>query len=291
MRSITAIPELDMLYQEVESYSSTQAYKDLLLFVKKFPDIAPYNALLIHIQNPGCAYALSARNWRQKYNRRVKPGAKPLVILQTFGPVSFVFDINETEGEAIPENILRPLTARGNVSKHRYDALVQNLFKEGIRLRETSYGSHLGGMIVSGVEQREHTIPVSPKKDAIVRTIFEIVLNSNHDLPTKFATILHELGHYYCGHCYNKKASWLPERYYLPHESIEFEAESVSWLVCQRLGITGPSIRYLFGYLDDHQQIPDISVDTVMKAAGKVERIATSIIPVRKDVLIKYIEK
>lgn len=71
---------------------------ELLEFVKKFPHIAPYNAMLVHVQKPGSQYVCSASEWRNGYHRDIKPGARPLVILRPFGPVSFVFELLDTDG-------------------------------------------------------------------------------------------------------------------------------------------------------------------------------------------------
>jgi len=55
-----SIPELDKLFQEIGTYRKTKEFKELLDFVKKFPKIAPFNAMLLHIQKPGSNYVASA---------------------------------------------------------------------------------------------------------------------------------------------------------------------------------------------------------------------------------------
>ncbi len=57
--------------------------------------------------------------------------------------------------------------------------------------------------------------------------------------------MLHELGHFYCGHLNDGKDKWLPTRPYLDVDQIEFEAETVCWIVCERLGIESPSVEGL----------------------------------------------
>lgn len=58
------------------------------------------------------------------------------------------------------------------------------------------------------------------------------------------------------------------------HASKEFEAETVSWLICERLGIGNPSERYLSGYLDEHGNIPqDISIHHILLAVNEIEKI------------------
>jgi hypothetical protein len=42
-------------------------------------------------------------------------------------------------------------------------------------------------------------------------------------------------------------------------------------LVCQRIGIDTPAAQYLSGYLDNNDEIPEISLDVVFKAVQKIE--------------------
>jgi hypothetical protein len=93
-----SIPELDKLFYEIGTYKKTSEFKELLEFVKKFPNIAPYNAMLLHIQKPGSTYVASAAEWNNRFERYIKPEARPLVLLRPFGPVAFVFDLSDTYG-------------------------------------------------------------------------------------------------------------------------------------------------------------------------------------------------
>lgn len=86
----TRIQELDKLFQEVGTYRKSSDFKDLINFVKKFPYMAPYNAMLVHVQKPGSQFVASAHDWLRIYGRKPKVGARPLVILRPFGPVAFV---------------------------------------------------------------------------------------------------------------------------------------------------------------------------------------------------------
>src|SRR2546429_183103 len=88
---------LDDLVARALAYRSGPELKALFDFIEKFPYIAPYNAMLLHVQNPGLRYVLRPKVWQQRYRRRIRPGARPYVILQTMGPVSFVFDLSDTE--------------------------------------------------------------------------------------------------------------------------------------------------------------------------------------------------
>ncbi len=67
----------------------------------------------------------------------------------------------------------------------------------------------------------------------------------------------------------------------LPLSVREFEAESICYLVCTRLGIDNPSDKYLADYLGAHAEAPHISLDCVMKAAGLIEQMGREHIKVR----------
>lgn len=112
------IPELDILFSEIGTYRSSENYKKLFEFVKKFRHIASFNAMLIHIQKPGSEYVASVFDWKMQFNRTINAGARPLVILHPFGPVAFVFELSDTEGQdPFPESILNPFKVEGKISE------------------------------------------------------------------------------------------------------------------------------------------------------------------------------
>jgi hypothetical protein len=95
---------LDQLLSDAKLYTTTDAYRELLDFAVRLRDFAPFNAMLLHIQKPGLTYAASAADWRDRFGRRPKPGARPLLILWPFGPVATVWDVLDTEGKALPDD-------------------------------------------------------------------------------------------------------------------------------------------------------------------------------------------
>lgn len=175
------VKALDELFQEVGVYRHSKDLKELFDFIKKFPKIAPFNAFLLHIQKPGSQYVASASEWREQFNRTIKPGARPLVILWPFAP---------------------------------------------------------------------------------------------------------ELGHLYCGHLGTPNENWWPDRRKEHINIREFEAESVAWLVCERAGIKNPSAEYLSGYLNENAQIPQVSLENVLKAAGMIEAMTLRSLSLRKEVVV-----
>ncbi|WP_425456378.1 ImmA/IrrE family metallo-endopeptidase [Desulfobotulus mexicanus] len=112
-----------------------------------------------------------------------------------------------------------------------------------------------------------------------------MIINRNHTREEKFATLAHELGHLYCGHLGSPSDNWWPDRNLKSKEVSEFEAESVAWLVCERMGIKNPSAQYLSGYLDKDNKIPDVSLEAVLRAAGMVEARTLRKFPLRKEII------
>ncbi|MBE7508242.1 MAG: hypothetical protein HS101_18425 [Planctomycetia bacterium] len=68
----------DHLLTESRLYKHSKDYKDLLDFVVRLRNFAPFNAMLLQVQKPGLGYAASARDWLLRFGRKPKEGARPL---------------------------------------------------------------------------------------------------------------------------------------------------------------------------------------------------------------------
>jgi len=96
---------LDQLLTDSRLYTQSKDYKDLLDFVVRLRNFAPFNAMLLQVQKPGLSYAASARDWRERFGRMPKPGVRLLLILWPFGPVALVYDVLDTEGDLLPKDV------------------------------------------------------------------------------------------------------------------------------------------------------------------------------------------
>src|SRR5262249_32127730 len=103
---------LDELFTYARQYKSSKECLELLRFVAGFRFYSPYNAMLIYTQMKGARYVAPAHRWMRDYGRQVKPGARPIVILQPMGPVMFVFDVADTEpgprARPLPREVEKP---------------------------------------------------------------------------------------------------------------------------------------------------------------------------------------
>lgn len=108
-------------------------------------------------------------------------------------------------------------------------------------------------------------------------------MNSDHPRETKYATLVHELAHLYCGHLGTPNESWWPGRRGLSDAQVEFEAESVCYLVCERAGLRNPSGPYLSDYLQENDETPAISMECVLKSAKLIEQMGRERLKPREE--------
>jgi len=274
---------LDELFSLTCQYKSSGSYRSLLDFVSRFRFYSPFNAMLIHVQMPGARFVAPPSRWVDKYGRRIKEGARPLVILQPMGPVMFVFDVSDTEptkyAKPLPREVEKPFEVlSGHIGK-RLDVIIENAKRDGVKINRALQGSQSAGSIGLVKDPKSESQPFQKGIDRFKAPIYEYIpvlylMTVNRNLPSneaEYATIVHELAHLYCGHLGTPNENWWPDRRGLNGLSEEFEAESVAYLVCSRLGIETPSDHYLSGYLAENRTVPPISLDCVLKTAGLIE--------------------
>ena len=285
-----ATPEIDKLYQDVLAYRESKSFAEFLSFIKRFRRLAPYNAMLLHIQKPGSVYVATAAEWRDRFDRSIKPGVFPLLILKPFGPVSFVYEYHDTEGKPLPDELINPFKIKQELPVSKLDRFIRNLNAEGVYVMKVNFGTSVGGCLRWDDEQTILSVPSKQKIEQVI-SHHSMFYNENLSTVENFATLLHEAGHLYCGHLYCESSTykWLPRRYNIGmmSEQREFEAETVCWIICERMGIRNPSASYLAGYLEKNNRIPNISIDAVLKAAGFIESLTEGIHPCRKELIIK----
>ena len=253
---------LDKLLEDSRLYTQSKDYKDLLDFVARLRNFAPFNAMLLHVQKPGLSYAASARDWRDRFGRRPKEGARPLIILWPFAPVALVYDVMDTEGKPLPVDVAS-FFARGDIDEIKLRSFEPLLKKKSIEWCWVDAGDKRAGSI--RVVQR-----ASNAKEA---TQYRIHINRNHDPAVKFTTLAHELGHLFLGHIGPDGKLNVPKRRTLEHSLLELEAESVAYMVCERNGVKSKSQTYLYNFVDENTTVGQIDVYQVMRAAGQVETL------------------
>lgn len=249
---------IDQLIADTRLYDSAKAVRELLEFTVRLRHIAPFNAMLLHIQKPGLSFAARPKDWWERFRRRPKAYVRPLLILRNFGPVEFVYDILDTEGEPLPEAAFSFQTS-GNVPTGWLSAVEHKLSRAAITITWLDHGDCTAG----------HARQLSNYGDKKRLERFEIGINQNHPPAVKLVTLAHELAHIFLGHCGADELRGVKLNRPEDLELREVEAETVAYLVAKRTGVSPRSE----SYLDRYQGAFDrLDLHRVLKVASKVER-------------------
>lgn len=253
---------LDRLISDSQLYRQSKDYKELLDFVARLPHIAPFNAMLLQIQKPGLRFAMHAKDWREKFGRYPKEGARPLLIMWPFGPVGFVFDQLDTEGDPLPEDV-NAFVARGPITDEDLRKSEERLALKRMECNPVDAGDGCAGSV--RILERSVDTKVSHR--------YRININKNHPAATRFATLIHELGHLYLGHLEADPKLRIKDRSTLTHQQEELEAESVSYIICARCSVESKAEPYIQNYVQCNDALDQIDVYEVMRAAGAIEAV------------------
>ena len=223
--------------------------------------------MLTHIQMPGARFVAPPHRWLRDYGRRIKPGARPLIILQPMGPVMFVFDVSDTvpteDAPELPPEVEKPFEVMEGKVGRGLELVIDNAKRDGIRLTEPNAGSQFAGSIsplAMGVRcSQKFLVKTGRNRNPVFINVpvkYDLIINSKLSYEAQYATIVHELAHLYCGHLGTPNEKWWPSRRGLSRGIMEFEAESVTYMTCLRSGIANPSEKYLADYVEDKETYP-----------------------------------
>lgn len=255
--------QLDQLLENSRLYKTSSDYRQLLDFVVRLRSFAPFNAMLLHIQKPGIRYAASAQDWLERFGRVKKEGARPLLILWPFGPVALVYDLDDTEGGPLPEDVATAFSARGDITNAAVAGFVARMALANIRCKFFDGGDGSAGLIRS-----DSAMPVTGED-----ITYTMLVNRNHSAGIQFVTIAHELAHLFLGHLGPNKALKIPNRSHPVHDKAELEAESVAFIVAGRNGVEPKSQAYLTNHVKPDTTIESLDLYQIMRAAGQVESL------------------
>lgn len=250
---------IDALLESTKRYRNSSEFRQLLSFMARFREYAPYNNMLIRIQNPSCNFFASKRDWEDKFGRHLKEDARPMLILAVMGPLMCVYDVDQTEGKELPGYLKNFSKFEGDWNQNWLDQLIENANNYKIKVGIKELSSTNSGFAT--------TRALDPWK-------MRIAIHSQLDSPSQFGVLCHELAHVLLGHLGQDPDGWWPGRVNLTHTAVEVEAESVAYLVTERFGLRGTSDAYL-GALTGTGMLPQgVSLDNVARVAGLVERMA-----------------
>jgi hypothetical protein len=260
---------VDALLRESAAYRNSASFQEMVSFMGNFRDYAPFNNMLVKLQNPSCSFFATQRDWERRFGRSLKEDARPMLILAPMHPVMLVYDLDSTEGPALPLEVQQFAKFDGEWDSARLSQTVVNAStRDLIRIDTVKLSSTNAGFAT-----------ISAGEDGMK---MRIGLHDKLDEPSRFGVLLHELAHIYLGHLGGDKDGWWPSRGDLARRAMEVEAEAVAHIVSRRAGLKGASPRYVSRYLDGDATLQTISLDLIAKVAGRLEDMGASILGERR---------
>jgi len=278
------------------STPTPDAIMNFVAFASRMKRLAPFNLYMVYTQRPGASAVATKEEW-EAVGQSVLPDAIPILILKIFGPITRVYELADT----VPPQERDPRTdmfgVAGQFDPKRLDRLVSGLRdpkrKLHVGVRDEDFGGRLAGKITaSDLFTKMDDAPGKPARGlskiehvGTPKLAWRIKLNRRMTPAEKYSTLVHELGHLFCGHLggfevTNSKAaeySW-PDRRALGHHSKEIEAELVAWLACERAGLVSGSPLYIRQHMLAAGEAPvaAVDVDLVIRALARIERLGSS---------------
>lgn len=124
-------------------------FVDFAIFMWLTKGYSFFNSALILLQRPGALYIENEDVWEKQYNRHVFPDATPIVIMQPFGPINFVYDIADTYGDKVPKYMRDSfkLPQPDLRIAEMLPRLIKTVNQLGVYYGEKDYGSRQGGQV------------------------------------------------------------------------------------------------------------------------------------------------
>ncbi len=258
---------IDKLLHRSWKHKDSKEFFKFFNFIASFQHYSRFNTMLVYLQNEAVTFFGGTTFWKKRFDRTIKEEARPYIILAPMGPVMMVYDVMDTEGEDSPQDFLKkglsrkPIEVLGKINPKVLENAIEIANKQGIKIifKEQSYfkGGHI-------------TTLFSGK--------LEIVLNVNSTTEERFSVLIHELAHLFLGHTGHKELSIsnsdkkikLLQRK-LTRSAEELEAETVSFLLCNKLGLETRAAEYIAAYIKSKNDLINFSYESVIKMADKIE--------------------
>jgi hypothetical protein len=251
---------IDSLLRHSKVYQYSEQFREMVSFMARFRDYAPYNNMLVRLQNPTCGFYATERDWDDRFGRNLKEDARPMLILAPMHPVMLVYGLDETEGKDLPKELKSFATYQGQWKPDWLQRTVQNAaVRDRIRVDFKILSSTNAGFATLAHSTGEWKM--------------RIAIHSQLDGPSQYGTLCHELAHIYLGHLGTDRDHWWPSRTDLDGRALEIEAESTAFIVTSRLGLVGSSAAYVSRYLDGRPLPSSVSLDQVAKVASRIEQM------------------
>lgn len=250
---------LDRLPFDSRCYQRSEDYKELLGFVARLGDVTPFNAMLLHMQDPDLTYAASARDWLKRYGRTPREGARPLLVLRPSGLAGLVYDLTDTEGRELPKDGI-PCRARPTIDADWLRSLGSRRLGPEIELQWVDAGDEGAGPDRGTVRP---TRAGTPRR-------YRIAMTRSHPPAARFAALARALSRVFLGHLGPDKDLDIPARRPMTDAQREGEVLSAVFLLCARNGVSSTSDTCLFACVNACETV-EVDLHRLMRATGQVE--------------------
>lgn len=252
--------------------------------------LGPYNIMMVFMQRPGARAVASRREWA-KVGQTVRPDAIPILILRPNGPTMQVFELEDTLPQREKDPDRDPFATVGAFKPETLHGMIERLSSPNKRnLKVDVDFADLGSNSAGWICEQPNLLPASDQSlqgEPHLKALhlgrqqghWRVMLNRRLTPAEQFATLLHELGHLFCGHvgpfhqgnALADEYGW-PDRSRVPYEAMEIEAELVSWHICERRGLVTGSAVYLRPFMENAtHEMQAVDLDRVTRAIAKIE--------------------
>ena len=239
------------------------------------PHLSIFNIVLIFLQRPSATVVNPARVWIDMRYEKINY-MNPIITLVPYGPIQLMYDLKDVYGVAnSPESIARELLIHSRKTiylNHRdleyvYNLLTRNMGYYGIGLEISFLATmHEGSYIIP--DSPKLKIQVSKTERIELKGEYKVCISGRTELSERLYELCRQLGHYFCGHLAKNKE--IVQQ--MSTREKEFEAESVAWIVCRRIGMEGLREDYIEAYMADGE-LPFFRIFQIAKAADKIEKM------------------
>jgi len=263
---------IDELFKRSRKYQHSSEFFRFFNFIARFNHYSRFNTMLVYLQDESVTFFGGANFWYKKFNRIVKEDARPYVILQPFSPVMLAYDVFQTEGKDSPQEFLekglgtKPFDVSGKINRQTLDDAILIATSLGIKISFKPLSFFNAGYVTT-----------------IFKGSLEIALKEGMSYEQNLAVLIHELGHLFLGHTGHltlrqttkegkiKEIKLLQRK--MTRTAEELEAETISFLICKKLGLETRAAEYLAGYISSEKDLEQFSHELVIKTADKIEEI------------------
>jgi hypothetical protein len=246
-----------------------------------------YNVGLVLAQRPGARAVGTKEQWTA-LGRDLCADAIPIIILKRFGPVAFLYEVEDTLPPYDRHLIGDPFGVSGEFNRDWLTRLERSLesqkyFAIPVRRSRTGF-SQVGTAAVEGELPVQGNLALAPhpsRSEWVGGGIpsWRVTISDRMSSSEQFVTLCHELGHIFCGHLgrcvghqQGEQSGW-PDRHELSSAAKEIEAETVAWIIAQRASLETGSEQYINQYAGMVDPA-EMDREMIILAANRNERFA-----------------